>query len=132
MKDHLFLLLSIFIFSLILTGCGTPEKNEGNETKVESNGQQHEMNEEEEIKEDTSEVMQKDNAEKVSTDSEDTPQETELSDEEIEKIVADTYLKILFTPEDPEVSFYEAIEDDLMTATFSVEVDDVLVHGLDP
>lgn len=126
MKNHLFLLLSIITFSLILAGCGTLEKNEGNETKVESNGNRHEKNKEE-IKEDTSEVMEKDNAERV--DSEDNPQKTELSDEEIEKIVANTYLKILLTPEDSEVSFYETIEDDLMTATFSVN--DVFVHGLD-
>ena len=117
---------------MILASCGTPEKNGGNETKVESNGNQHEKNEEEEIKEDTSEVMEKDNSEQVSTKSEDNPPKIELSDEEIEKIVADTYLKILFAPEDPEASFYEAVQVDLMNPTFSIEMDNVFVHGLDP
>ena len=55
MKNHLFLLLSIFTFSLILAGCRTSEKNEGNETKLESTDIQNEKNVED-IKEDTSKV----------------------------------------------------------------------------
>ena len=122
MKNHLFLLLSIFTFSLIIAGCGTPEKNQVDIKEDTSKV----------IEDDANEVVEKGNAEQVSVDSKDNAQKTELSDEEIENIVADTYLNILFVSEDSEVSFYEAIEDDLMTATFSVEVNDVLLHGLDP
>lgn len=136
MKNYLFLLVSLFTFSLILVGCGTSEKNEGNETKVESTRIQNEKTKkdikEDMIEDNSNEASEKDNAEQVAVDSKDNAQKTGISDEEIENIVADTYLNILSVSEDAEVSFYEAIEDDLLTATIPVEVNDVVVHGLDP
>lgn len=120
MKKHYMLLVACLV---MLSGCGAPDQYD----KDSQNEPEEKHTTSEEL--DTEETEQPD-TEDLAEDVEDDVEKVILSDEEIKTIVQDTFFNIITTPENPEVSFGEAVDEALMN--HPVPIDGILELGLEP